>query len=139
MAENQGTPLPRKLGLKPGRRVAVVGAPATFDAALGAVPSGVEIDSGAAPGPGPYDVVVWFATTRRALADAVAAASAGLLTPAGGLWIGWAKRGSGIAAEVDADLVRAVALPTGLVDDKICAIDGSWSGIRLVLRRALRP
>ena len=143
MAENQGTPLPRKLGIKPGQRVAVVNGPVTFDAALGPLPSGVALDAAAAAATavdsGPYDVVVWFATTRRALADAVAGAAAGLLTPAGGLWIGWPKRASGIATEVDADVVREMALPTGLVDNKICAIDDAWSGIRLVLRRELRP
>jgi hypothetical protein len=143
MVESQSTPLPRKLGIKPGHRVAVVNAPAAFGPALGALPPGVELEQAATGAEvdveaGPYDVVVWFATERSQLGDAVERA-AGLLTAAGGLWIGWAKRSSGIATEVDADVVRAVALPTGLVDNKICAIDAAWSGIRLVLRRELRP
>ncbi|WP_034263016.1 DUF3052 family protein [Actinospica robiniae] len=141
MAENQGTPLSRKLGIKPGHRVAVVDAPETFDAALGTLPPGVELVYAAAAddalGAAPCDVIVWFATRRDALGDAVARFGS-LLTPAGGLWIGWPKRASGIATEVDADVVREVALPTGLVDNKICAIDSDWSGIRLVLRRELR-
>lgn len=142
MAENQGTPLFRKLGIKPGHRVAVVNAPGTFGAALGTPPE-VELVH-AAPGDAgldaaaPCDVVVWFATRRDELADTVGRFGE-LLTPAGGLWIGWAKRASGIATEVDADVVREVALPTGLVDNKICAIDADWSGIRLVLRRERRP
>ena len=61
-----------------------------------------------------------------------------MLTQDGGLWIGWPKRASKIPTEVTDDIVRDVALPTGLVDNKICAIDASWSGIRLVLRRELR-
>lgn len=141
MAENQGTPLARKLGIKPGHRVAVVNAPDAFDAVLGALPPGVELVDAPAGNEVkalPYDVVVWFMTRRDVLADAVRRAGE-LLTPAGGLWIGWPKRASGITSEVDADVVREVALPTGLVDNKICAIDADWSGIRLVLRRELRP
>lgn len=141
MAENQGTPLARKLGIKPGHRVAVVNAPDAFDAVLGALPPGVELvhaPAGNEVKALPYDVVVWFMTRRDVLADAVRRAGE-LLTPAGGLWIGWPKRASGITSEVDADVVREVALPTGLVDNKICAIDADWSGIRLVLRRELRP
>lgn len=142
MAENQGTPLARKLGIKPGHRVAVVDAPATFGAVLGAVPPEVEVVYAASADGGPdavaCDVVVWFATRCEALADAVGRFGR-LLTPAGGLWIGWPKRASGIASEVDADVVRELALPAGLVDNKICAIDADWSGIRLVLRLELRP
>jgi len=141
MAENQGTPLSRKLGIKPGHQVAVVNAPEAFDDALGAVPAGVELVHAAAGEDVkvlPYDVVVWFLTQREILAEAVRRAGE-LLTPAGGLWIGWPKRASKIATEVDADVVRELALPTGLVDNKICAIDADWSGIRLVLRRELRP
>jgi hypothetical protein len=121
--------------------VAVLAAPEGFAAALGEVPDGVEVrmlssaaDLATAE---TCDVIVWFGTTRAGLQEIVRDGRAAL-TRAGGLWIGWAKRSSGIATEVDADVVREVALPTGLVDNKICAIDEHWSGIRLVLRRELR-
>ena len=135
----KATPLHRKLGIKPGHRVAVLNAPEGFGATLGVLPEGVEVlDSFDGNGNGErFDVVVWFGTDRDGLGRIIREAPA-VLTPAGGLWIGWPKRASGIATEVDADVVRELALPTGLVDNKICAIDGAWSGIRLVLRRELR-
>ena len=146
----KATPLHRKLGIKPGHRVAVLNAPEGFGATLGVLPEGVEVldslsgdgsgdgaGSGAASGE-PFDVVVWFGVERDGLARIMREARAAL-TPEGGLWIGWPKRASGIVTEVDADVVRELALPTGLVDNKICAIDAAWSGIRLVLRRELRP
>jgi len=129
----------RKLGIRPGHRVAVLGAPEGFARTLGALPEGAEAAGtlGAAPASRPFDVVLWFGTTLEGLQGIVRDARAAMAQD-GGLWIGWPKRASGIATEVDADVVRAVALPTGLVDNKICAIDESWSGIRLVLRRELR-
>ena len=145
----QATPLHRKLGIKPGHRIAVLNAPEGFRDTLGVLPEGVEVlDSlhGGGDGDGhgdgagrgePLDVVVWFGVDRGGL-ERIIGAARGVLTPEGGLWIGWPKRASGIATEVDADVVRAVALPTGLVDNKICAIDAAWSGIRLVLRRERR-
>ena len=135
----KATPLHRKLGIKAGHRVAVLNAPAGFGAALGVLPEGVEVlDSlgGGAHGV-QLDLVLWFGVRRDGLERIIREARAAL-TPEGGLWIGWPKRASGIATEVDADAVRELALPTGLVDNKICAIDAAWSGIRLVLRRELR-
>jgi hypothetical protein len=132
-------PLYRKLGIKAGHRVAVVNAPAGFGATLGVLPEGVEVlDSlgGGANGE-QLDLVVWFGVRRDGLERIIREARAAL-TSEGGLWIGWPKRASGISSEVDADVVRELALPTGLVDNKICAIDAAWSGIRLVLRRELR-
>ena len=133
----KATPLHRKLGIKPGQRVAVLNAPEGFGATLGVLPEGVEVLDSCDEHDEPLDVVVWFGTDRDGLGRIIREAPA-VLTPAGGLWIGWPKRASGIATEVDADVVRELALPTGLVDNKICAIDGAWSGIRLVLRRELR-
>jgi hypothetical protein len=57
----------------------------------------------------------------------------------GGLWVAWPKRASGVATDITEDVVREVALPTGMVDNKVCAIDDTWSGLRLVLRKELRP
>jgi hypothetical protein len=83
------------------------------------------------------DIVLWFGTERAAL-ERIVKDVRGVLEQNGGLWIGWPKRASGIPTEVTDDIVRDVALPTGLVDNKICAIDADWSGIRLVVRRELR-
>jgi hypothetical protein len=60
------------------------------------------------------------------------------MTQAGGIWIAWPKKASGVATDVTEDVIRTVALPTGLVDNKVCAIDETWSGLRLVVRRELR-
>ena len=130
------TPLHRKLGIKPGHRVAVLNAPEGV--VLRELPEGVEVLRQIAGTGEPLDVVLWFGVQRSALERIIREGRAAL-SPEGGLWIGWPKRASGIATEVDADVVRELALPTGLVDNKICAIDDAWSGIRLVLRRELRP
>jgi hypothetical protein len=82
---------------------------------------------------GPLDVVLYFVTRRAELErrlDRLAAS----LDPAGGLWVAWPKRASGIDTDVTEDVVREVALPRGLVDNKVCAIDDVWSGLRLVIR-----
>jgi hypothetical protein len=130
------TPLAKKLGIKPGHRVAVLQPPEGFPAALEPLPPDVELfDSlGAAQA---LDVVLWFGT-RRAGLERVVREAREVLEQNGGLWIGWPKRAAKIPTEVTDDVVREVALPTGLVDNKICAIDSAWSGIRLVLRRELR-
>lgn len=130
------TPLPKKLGIKPGHRVALLNAPAGFAAALAPLPEAVEtVDK--LDDSDPFDVVIWFGTERAGLERIVKDVRA-VLEPDGGLWIGWPKRASGVPTEVTDDIVREVALPTGLVDNKICAIDATWSGIRLVVRRELR-
>jgi hypothetical protein len=126
-----GTPLPKKLGIKEGHRVALVEAPAGFPAILGELP-GVTVQHGLA-GKGPFDVLVVFVTRRVELERRLAALRK-RMTPAAGLWIGWPKRASGVATDMSEDVVREIALPTGLVDNKVCAIDEIWSGLRLVIR-----
>jgi hypothetical protein len=86
---------------------------------------------------GPADVIVFFTTARAELEAALAGLRA-LMQPAAGLWIAWPKRASGVTTDMTEDVVREVALPTGLVDNKVCAIDATWSGLRLVIRRELR-
>ena len=125
-----GTPLPRKLGIKPGHRLVLLGAPDGFDATLGELPGDVRIARRAA---GRADVIVSFHTRRATLERRLPALRA-LMEPAAGLWIAWPKRASGVATDMTEDVVRAVALPTGLVDNKVCAIDATWSGLRLVIR-----
>ena len=129
-----GTPLPRKLGIQDGHAVVLVGAPAGFD--LGAGAAGAVV--GTRLGAGPYDVIVAFVKRRTELIARIDACRP-RLRPAGGLWIAWPKRASGVATDVTEDTVREVALPTGLVDNKVCAIDEIWSGLRLVIRKELRP
>jgi len=135
VAGYSGTPLPKKLGIKPACRLGLVNAPADFARTLGELPPGVS------PGPmkrGPYDVIVLFAKSGQELARALAAARE-RLDPAGGLWVAWPKKASGIATDITEAEVRARGLATGLVDNKVCAIDDTWSGLRFVVRLVDRP
>jgi hypothetical protein len=127
-----GTPLPQKLGIKPGGRVALVDAPKGFALDL---PADAKLVDGKAK---EVDVIVWFVTARAPFAKKLASVAA-RLQPAGGLWIAWPKKASGVATDMTEHVVREVALPTGLVDNKVCAIDETWSGLRLVVRLENRP
>jgi hypothetical protein len=129
-----GTPLPRKLGLVAGVRAAFVDAPDGFLALLGELPDGVRVLARPRAG---TELVVAFVTARRTLERRLPALRRAI-EPDGALWIAWPKRASGVATDVTEDVVREVALPTGLVDVKVCAIDATWSGLKLVVRRALR-
>jgi hypothetical protein len=129
-----GTPLARKLGYGPGMRVAHVAAPEGFAGLLGALPDGVRVLARPAGG---MDLVVVFVTARRDLERRVARLR-DAIAPAGALWVAWPKRASCVETDVTEDVVRDVALPTGLVDVKVCAIDATWSALKLVVRRELR-
>jgi hypothetical protein len=130
-----GTPLPRKLGIKPGQRVLLLGAPAGFEAeTLGELPDGVRVARRAS---GTADVIVAFHTRRAELERGLAQLRA-LMEPAAGLWIAWPKRASKVETDITEDVLREIALPTGLVDNKVCAIDATWSGLRLVIRLSAR-
>lgn len=129
-----GTPLLRKLGVDGGRRLAILGAPAELPAELAAVPAASRLGRGA----GPFDVIVLFARARSAL-EAAFGSAARALEPAGGLWVAWPKRASGVPTDLTEDVVRRIALAAGLVDNKVCAIDSVWSGLRCVYRVADRP
>jgi len=130
-----GTPLPRKLGIKPGHRIAFVAAPPGFSGSLGPLPDvAVAADDA---GDSPVDVIVAFVRWRLDLESQLP----GLrrrMAPACGLWIAWPKKAAKVPTDMTEDVVREVALPTGLVDNKVCAIDDTWSGLRLVIRRELR-
>jgi hypothetical protein len=129
-----GTPLPQKLGIKEAHKIAIIGAPPAFD--LGALPTSATVQRGLA-GKALLDVLVVFVTKRSQLVAQIAACRP-RMQPAAGLWIAWPKRASGVATDVTENTVREVALPTGLVDNKVCAIDETWSGLRLVIRKELR-
>jgi hypothetical protein len=126
-----GTPLPKKLGIADGSTVVLVNAP---PGVLDDLPSGVTVKKQAR---GRADVVVAFFTERRDVERRLESLGR-MVFPSGGLWVAWPKRSSGRATTVDEHVVREVALPMGLVDNKVCAIDETWSGLRVVWRRALR-
>jgi len=132
MAGYSGTPLAKKLGIKEGHRVALVGAPADFEQTLGELPGNVRVQAGIA-GRAPVDVIVAFFSKRADLERQLAALRR-RMAPACGLWIAWPKKASGVATDITENVVREIALPTGLVDNKVCAVDETWSGLRLVIR-----
>ena len=131
MAGYSGTPLPKKLGITEGSTLALVGAPAGV---IDGLPPGVTVKRQAR---GPADVVVAFFTQRREFERRIDALGR-MIFPSGGLWIAWPKRSSGVETTMGEDVVREVALPLGLVDNKVCAIDETWSGLRVVWRRERR-
>jgi hypothetical protein len=137
MAGYSGTPLPQKLGVKPGARFGVVNPPPDFPRTLGALPPGVAPRSVTA-GKARFDVIVCFAPTMAEVARRIPALKR-RLDPAGGLWMAWPKKASGVATDVSENAVRALGLDAGLVDNKVCAIDDVWSGLRFVFRLADRP
>lgn len=137
MAGYSATPLVKKLGIKEGHRLALLGAPPGFERTLGALPSGVRMER-EARGKGAVDVAIVF-TKSRAELERRFAKVAGALSPAGGFWVAWPKKASGIVTDMTEHVVRDVALPRGLVDNKVCAIDDVWSGLRLVYRLESRP
>ncbi len=138
MAGYSGTPLPKKLGITPGCTLALVGAPEGIctspHGVLGTLGDSVTVRHQAR---GQADVVVAFFTERRAFERRVETLGR-MVFPAGGLWVAWPKRASKVPTTMTEDVVREVALPLGLVDNKACAIDETWSGLRLVWRRELR-
>ena len=129
-----GTPLAKKLGIAPGATVAVLGEPDDFRELLDPIPDGVDFRTSLR---GHADVVVFFTTKRSEFERRIEVAGRTVF-PAGGLWIAWPKRASKVPTDMTEDVVREVALPLGLVDNKVCAIDDVWSGLRVVWRRELR-
>jgi hypothetical protein len=130
-----GTPLPRKLGIKPEAVLGLIGAPQGFEGMLGELPPGVTVRRRLQ---GSFDVIVAFFVARSDLERRLPACR-DALTPAGGLWLAWPKRSSGVAADLGEGTVRELGLAAGLVDNKVCAIDATWSGLRFVFRLSDRP
>ncbi|HSS11674.1 MAG TPA: DUF3052 domain-containing protein [Acidimicrobiales bacterium] len=131
MAGYSGTPLVTKLGIKDGHRVVVLGAPAGFALDL---PDGAAIRKRLV---GPADVVLFFATLRASLQERIEGLGRAV-QPAGAVWVAWPKKAAKVATNMTEDVVRDVALPLGLVDTKVCAIDDTWSGLKLVWRKSAR-
>lgn len=128
-----GTALPRKLGVKVGSRVLLDGAPDGF--ALEPLPERTTVHHRARVGQ--YDVIVAFCPDAARVLRRFGPLAARLAT-AGGLWIAWPKRSSGVPTDLTEDVVRDIGLTAGLVDNKVCAIDHTWSGLRFVRRLADR-
>ncbi len=131
MAGYSGTPLAKKLGIVEGSTLALVSAP---PGVINGLPPDVTVKRQAR---GKANVVVAFFTDRRDFERRIEALGR-MIFPSGGLWVAWPKRSSGKETTVDEHVVREVALPLGLVDNKVCAIDETWSGLRVVWRRERR-
>ncbi|MBL8627962.1 MAG: DUF3052 family protein [Myxococcales bacterium] len=131
MAGYSGTPLAKKLGIKPGHAVVVLGdEPRTFASAV-EVPEGARVFRTLRPGP--IDVLVYFVDRVTELERRFAALTA-RMHPDGALWIAWPKKASKRPTDLTEDVIRRIGLAGGLVDNKVCAIDDVWSGLRLVVR-----
>ena len=129
-----GTPLAVKLGIRDGAAVVLVGAPRAYRELLQPIPRGVRF----ATNPGATaDIVQVFVTERAVLARALAAYRRAL-SPQTAVWVSWPKRSSGVATEVTEETIREIALPLGFVDVKVCAVNETWSALKLVVRKELR-
>lgn len=127
--------LSRKLGLKPGYRIAVVSPPDRYWDLVHPLPEGVTVAGPRAKG---LDFAHVFVERRAELARALPKLLA-RIKPAGAIWVSWPKRSSGVPTDMTEDVVREVALPLGLVDTKVCAVDETWSALKVVLRIERRP
>ncbi len=129
-----GTPLVTKLGIKPANAVLVLGAPAGYRAWLDGLPKDVRFVTTAS---GSTDFAHIFCTKKSEMAKTVMALRR-KVPPAAIIWVSWPKKSSRVETDITEDIVREVALPLGLVDVKVCAIDDVWSGLKLVVRKDLR-
>ena len=135
MAGYSGSPLPKKLGLKEGSRIALVNAPKDFERELGELPSNADIVTRVTK---PLDIVLLFVLNERTLLrdfDKLAKK----LASDGMIWVAWPKKSSGVATDLSFERVQRLGLDAGLVDVQICAIDEVWSGLKFVFRLKDRP
>jgi hypothetical protein len=130
VAGYSGTPLVKKLGIKEEHRLAFPNAPDGFAELLGELPAGAAVRERVR---GPLDVIVFFTSSRAELERRLPALRRAM-DPAAGLWIAWPKRASGVETDMTEDVARDLAYENALVDNKVCAIDQTWSGLRLVIR-----
>lgn len=134
MTGYSGTPLARKLGLKPGMLLCTLHAPAEYRMWLGELPDGLSIESTLVQ---PIAAVHVFATERAEL-ERTLTMLRDSLEQGGFIWVSWPKRASKIATDITEDTIREVALPIGFVDIKVCAVSEIWSGLKLVIRKTER-
>ena len=134
MSGYSGTPLAKKLGIGAGCRLFLRAAPANYDALVAPLPEGVTVVSRIGPD---TDVIHLFATRRADLERALDSALRAMRADAS-VWVSWPKKSSGLTSDITEDTVREVALPLKLVDIKVCAVDETWSGLKLVVRKEVR-
>lgn len=134
MAGYSGTPLPQKLGIKPGEILVVIDPPDHYRKLLQPIPSGVNF---ATRPVGKTKFVHLFAKERRVLDKHLRSLRHKIAEDAV-LWVSWPKKSSGVATDITEDVIRAVAVPLGFVDIKVCAVDETWSGLKLMIRRENR-
>ena len=130
MAGYSGTPLPKKLGIKAKTKILLVDCPASVRAELKSSLAGCEEGT-------PLDFAIAFVKRQSDLKKQFASIEK-QLAPAGMFWVSWPKKSSGVASDLDENIVRKVGLEAGLVDVKVCAVDEVWSGLKFVRRRADR-
>lgn len=129
-----GTPLAKKLGIKASSRVVLISEPADYQSLVAPLPPNVTFARRVSAG---TDLVHCFVTTEAELRRRLTTLRR-TLKPDASIWVSWPKRSAGIATSVTEDLIRDVALPMGFVDVKVCAVDATWSGLKLVVRKNLR-
>jgi hypothetical protein len=134
LAGYSGTPLIKKLGIAAGMRLFLDGEPANYLALIGPLPEDATVFS---RGTGKVDLIHLFTTDAAALAKKLQAYRK-RIEDDGVIWVSWPKKAANVATDVTEDVVREKALPLGLVDVKVCAVDETWSGLKLVIRRELR-
>lgn len=135
MSGYPGTPLAQKLGITAGCRMYAQSAPANYLELLAPLPARVQLPRRLSAC---TDVIHVFATRRASLARALAGART-RMRPDAALWVSWPKKASGVVTDISEDTIRELALPLGLVDIKVCAVDATWSGLKLVIRKSARP
>lgn len=134
MAGYSGTPLAKKLGIKPGTVIHAIDAPSGYRARLAPLPDDVGFTSRLSDA---ADIVHVFATAAATLRTTLPRIRQQMRADAA-VWVSWPKKAAKVPTDVTEDVIRAVALPTGLVDVKVCAVDDVWSGLKLVIRKSLR-
>ena len=134
MAGYLETPLPQKLGIKPGLTIVIINAPTNYRRLLGKIPEGVTFSDRLKPDSSFIHV---FTRKRSELANRLPVLRA-RIADIGTVWVSWPKKSSGVATDITEDVIRAVALPLGFVDIKVCAVDETWSGLKLMIRRENR-
>ena len=134
MAGYSGTPLPSKLGIRAGLAIHLKDAPPDYLSLLEPLPEGVTFDSRISPS---TDLVHVFSASRAELAKVLKTCRS-KLRPTAVLWVSWPKQAAKVPTDVTEDTIRALALPLGFVDVKVCAISDVWSGLKLVVRKELR-
>jgi hypothetical protein len=134
MAGYSGTPLPQKLGIKPGLTVVTINAPTNYRRLLDTIPQGVIFSDRLKPGSSFVHVFI----KKRSELETRLSALREKMADTGTVWVSWPKKSCGVPSDVTEDVVRAVALPLGFVDVKVCAIDETWSGLKLMVRRQNR-